>query len=153
MASSIGYNAGSSLPCGPPWAAGTRLPHHGLPQGLQGSVNSSAWSSSVSSFCPDLGVCRAVPLICSHSSLTQLLCNTFYPFLNTSCPRCRRAPGCRTQMCSVPCVGGLEPPGSSCVRLGAALGSPHRGPWRPHCLCLHTKHISSYRKQFWFNVV
>ena len=61
-----------------------RLPHHGLPHGLQGNLCSSAWSMSSPSSFTDLGVCRAVSLTYSHSSLRlQFLCpsNFFFPFL------------------------------------------------------------------------
>ncbi|KAK4830186.1 LOW QUALITY PROTEIN: hypothetical protein QYF61_009213 [Mycteria americana] len=61
---------------------GDSLPHHCLHQGLQGNLCSSAWSISSPSF-TDLGVCRAVPLTYSHSSLQLqlLLCSNFFPLL------------------------------------------------------------------------
>lgn len=56
-----------------PWAATGSLlqclPHHGLHHRLQRSLCFSAWSTSFPSFFTDLGICRAVPLIWSHSSL------------------------------------------------------------------------------------
>ena len=63
---------------------GDSLPHHGLPHGLQGNLCSGAWSTSSPSFFTDLGVCRAVSLTYSHSSLRLqlLLCSNFSPFLN-----------------------------------------------------------------------
>ena len=97
-----------------PGLQGDNLPHHGLHHGLQGNLCSGAWSTSSPSFFTDLGVCRAVSLTCSHSSLwLQLLCLGFLsPFLN------------------------LFPRGATTVAAGFGLGQPwvHLGAgW--HRLC------------------
>jgi len=47
---------------------GHSLPHHGLFHGLQGNLCSSTWSTSSASFFTDLGVCRVISLMHSHSS-------------------------------------------------------------------------------------
>ena len=52
-----------------PGLQGDSLPHQGLPHGLQGNLCSGAWSISSPSFFTDLGVCRAVSLMLSQSSL------------------------------------------------------------------------------------
>jgi len=61
--------SGDLLNRGPPWLQGDSLPHHGLLHGLQGNLCPSAWSTSSPSFFTVLGVCRAVSLTYSHSSL------------------------------------------------------------------------------------
>jgi len=70
-----------ALVWGPPWAVGgDLLPHgplwlQGQPASpwsapwLQGNFCSRAWSTFSHFFCTDLGVCRAIPLASSHSSL------------------------------------------------------------------------------------
>jgi len=60
------------------------LPHHGLHHELQGKTPClGIWSTSSPSFFADLGVCRAVSLTCSHSSLTAISPQIFFfPFLN-----------------------------------------------------------------------
>lgn len=79
---------GSLLPCGPPWAAGPQLAHHGLHHRLWGNLCSSTWSISSHSF-TGLSVCRAVPPTFSHSSLwlQLLLCRFFPNFFNLLCQR------------------------------------------------------------------
>lgn len=49
----------------PPCLQGDILPHHGFHHRLQEKLCSGAWSSSNSSFCTGLRVCRAFPLTCS----------------------------------------------------------------------------------------
>jgi len=67
--------------CGPPWAAGGQLASLWSSPWAAGESLPSAWSTS-SSFFTDFGVCRAIFLTFSHSSLLVLLCSTFSPFLN-----------------------------------------------------------------------
>lgn len=74
---------------GSPLAAGAQLPRHGLHHRMQGKFSSSTWSTSFPLFCIDLGVNRAVPLTCYHSTLLwpQLhLCNNIFSFLNMLSP-------------------------------------------------------------------
>lgn len=47
---------GYLLHCDPPWAAGARLPHHGLYCELHVNLSSGAWSTFCPSFSTDLGV-------------------------------------------------------------------------------------------------
>jgi len=57
---------------------GHSLSHHGLLHGPQGNLCSGAWSTSSPSFFTNLGVCRVISLMYSHSSL---LLQFFFPFL------------------------------------------------------------------------
>lgn len=52
---------------------GDSLIHHGLHQWLQGNLCPSTWSTFSLFFCAELGVCRAVSLTFSHSSLPATL--------------------------------------------------------------------------------
>ena len=64
---------------GPPWAAGDSLPHHGLLHRLQGNL----WRLEhlLPSCCTDLGVCRVVSVMYSHSflQLQMSLLQVFFP--------------------------------------------------------------------------
>lgn len=51
----------------------------------RGNICSSAWNTYCPPFFIDLGFCRVSHF--SHSSLSQLLCSIFHPFLNTSSQR------------------------------------------------------------------
>jgi len=92
-----GLPTGSQLPsgihllcCGASMGCRDRLPHHGLLHRLQGNPCFGAWSTSFPSFFTDPGVCRAISLTSSHSSLQlQLLwCSNFFTLLNTLSQRC-----------------------------------------------------------------
>jgi len=92
--------------CGPQWAAGGDLLHHGPPWAAgeqSASPGSSARAAGESllwclehllpSFCTDLGVCRVVSLAYSHSSLQLqlLLLRVFFP-LNMLSRMCYHRP-------------------------------------------------------------
>jgi len=70
---------------------GDSPPHHSPHHGLQGNLCSGTWSTSSPSFFTDLGVCTAVSLTSSHSSLPCCFCTVvgFFPhFLNVLSQRC-----------------------------------------------------------------
>ena len=69
---------------------GRSLPHHCLHHRLQGKLCSRAWSTYFPSFCTDPGVCRAVSLTVSLTTLSQPLLHRFFFTVSQIC-YCRDA--------------------------------------------------------------